>query len=948
MRRFTVIPLVGLVLTLALCALPATAAAEPGELTAAPVSQEFLDLQAQHPFGMNATTPDGRALGHYPSPIDASLTVGLMTPPVVHKYAASYDLRNVDKVTPVKNQNPYGTCWAFAATGSMESCQMPAELRDFAEDNMARQAGFSIPGGVYDGGGNIWMSTAYLARWGGPVWESEDPYGDSITPGGLAARKHVQNVSWLPARASATDNDNIKYAVTAFGGIDVAMSWQGSTSGSSYYNPTSHAYYYNGTANTNHEVLVVGWNDNYSAANFATPPAGNGAFIVKNSWGTGWGESGYFYVSYYDTRFGRTTYSGVYHGAQSVANYTGIYQYDPLGNVNSVGIGSTTLWGANVFTAASSSLLQAVGFYAVAPNTAYEVYTGPSTASLGLRTSGTLSLMGFHTVVLPAPVAITSGQPFVVAVKFTTPGLNWPLPVECAQANYSQGATAAVGQSYYSSDGSSWTDLTTFDPTANVCLKAYSGATPWIENDDIPGTKLAGSGSTIGSLTAGTDMNDVYWFNVLAKQGIQASITGDAGTDFDLYLFPPTKTSLTLGLSGYVAGSFHTTYPDSFTYWAPSAGSYYLDVYQFSGSGAYTLTYSVLGPDTHAPSTTVGGLPAGWTTQNVTANFSANDDLSGVAYIEHSLDGAAYVHGTSVNITTEGQHTLLYRSADNAGNVEGAHSATVRIDRTAPETSAAGIPASGWASGSVPVTFTATDGGSLVAYTEYSVDGGGYVHGAGVTISGAGAHTLLYRSADNVGNVEAPKTATVTIETTAPTSTVLGLTAAGWTRSDVSLTLQASDDNSGVAKIEYQLGAGAWATYGAPVVVSAEGETLFSYRAIDNAGNTEAAKSATVRIDKTGPSTVAGNRISVKKGKKATFRFSLKDRTATAKVTIKIFKGRKLKKSLTVGSKPCGRPQSYAWKRCTLAKGSYTWKVYATDEAGNAQSRAGSKGLTVQ
>ena len=131
-------------------------------------------------------------------------------------------------------------------------------------------------------------------------------------------------------------------------------------------------------------------------------------------------------------------------------------------------------------------------------------------------------------------------------------------------------------------------------------------------------------------------------------------------------------------------------------------------------------------------------------------------------------------------------------------------------------------------------------------------------------------------------------------------------------------------------------------------MIGAEGETAVSYRATDAAGNTEAAKTVTVRIDMTGPTTSASNKLSVKRGKKATFRFKVLDRTATAKVTIKIYKGKKLKKSLAVGSKACGSPQSYAWKRCTLAKGRYTWKVYATDEAGNAQVKIGSKRLTVK
>ena len=166
------------------------------------------------------------------------------------------------------------------------------------------------------------------------------------------------------------------------------------------------SYYYNGSSSTNHDVLVVGWDDNYAAANFATTPAGNGAFIVKNSWGTGWGSSGYFYVSYYDSKFGRDSNPmAVFNNAEPTGNYTGIYQYDPLGDCQrSTGIASSTGWFANVFTAQATASLSAVGFYTLAPGTSYEVYTGSSLATKTLSTSGTLAYMGYHTVTLPSPV----------------------------------------------------------------------------------------------------------------------------------------------------------------------------------------------------------------------------------------------------------------------------------------------------------------------------------------------------------------------------------------------------------------------------------------------------------------------------------------------------------------------------------------------------------------
>ena len=214
----------------------------------------------------------------------------------------SYDLRTQGKLTPVKNQGSCGSCWTFATYGSLESSLLPGETNDFSENHLKNTHGFDWG---YCDGGNGDMSTAYLARWSGPVNEADDPYNASsgTSPSGLSPRKHVQNVYMIPARSSSSDNDNLKNAVMNYGAVHVSMRWEGATgSSSAYWNNATYAYYYNGSSATNHAVAIVGWDDNYPATNFSTVPAGNGAFIIRNSWGSGWGDAGYFYISYYDSK----------------------------------------------------------------------------------------------------------------------------------------------------------------------------------------------------------------------------------------------------------------------------------------------------------------------------------------------------------------------------------------------------------------------------------------------------------------------------------------------------------------------------------------------------------------------------------------------------------------------------------------------------------------------
>jgi hypothetical protein len=289
-------------------------------------------------------------------------------------------------------------------------------------------------------------------------------------------QQHVQNVLYLPYRASSTDNDNIKWALQNYGGVYAAMYIDTSQS---YYNSQTAAYYYSGSADPNHAVTIVGWDDSYLASNFPNAPPGPGAFIVKNSWGTSFGKSGFFYISYYDTQFARRSQPPAVFTAESTANYDNNYQYDPLGWVNSYGSGGSTAWGANVFTATSNQRLSAVSFYAGSVNTQYEIYvytdptSGPTGGTRYTGPAGTIAMPGYHTIPLTTPVSLTAGHKFSVVIKITTPGNNYPIPVENTWQGYSTG-TAQSGQSYLSTTGTSWTDATQVDSTMNVCIKAFT------------------------------------------------------------------------------------------------------------------------------------------------------------------------------------------------------------------------------------------------------------------------------------------------------------------------------------------------------------------------------------------------------------------------------------------------------------------------------------------
>lgn len=463
--------------------LPAYAQAQ--DIKLAPLNPEFENMVNNIRRGLKAPvlrTPDGHSLGLAPSPLDTSHLVS-REPDARFLRAvtnASYDLRSLGRVTSVRNQGSFGTCWSFASYGSLESCLLPDETWDFSEKNMVNLDGFDL--GVNDGG-NADMATAYLARWLGPVNESDDPYPTTWSSSPiLAPVKHVQSVEIIGRRVSSIANNDLKEAVTNRGAVYTSM-YIDTTS----YNTNTYAFFKAYPVSANHAVAIVGWNDQYSRTNFAasSQPSGDGAFIVRNSWGTSWGTGGYFYVSYYDTVFARSS-SYLFLNAEATNLYNQVYQYDPLGWVDSLGYSSTTAWGANIFTVTNSGELNAVSFYAGSTNAGYEIFvyadvssSPPRSGSLRADQTGALTNAGYYTITLSSPIALSAGRSFSVVVKFTTPSYSYPIPVEYALAGYSSQATAAPGQSFISSDGSTWTDATSYDSTMNVCIKAFMRTTTY-------------------------------------------------------------------------------------------------------------------------------------------------------------------------------------------------------------------------------------------------------------------------------------------------------------------------------------------------------------------------------------------------------------------------------------------------------------------------------------
>ncbi|WP_158308879.1 OmpL47-type beta-barrel domain-containing protein [Methanocella arvoryzae] len=280
-------------------------------------------------------------------------------------------------------------------------------------------------------------------------------------------------------------------------------------------------------------------------------------------------------------------------------------------------------------------------------------------------------------------------------------------------------------------------------------------------------------------------------------------------------------------------------------------------------------TTSVLVSIDRTPPVITGGPTSvpnsnGWYNRSVQVNFTATDARSGVEHISPNVTLAGEGSGQSATCT----------AVDKACNTATKEITGINIDLTAPQTkvSLSGTTgSSGCYVGDVTLTLSCNDSLSGVKTTEYSTDGSTWTTYSGpVTFSNEGTITVYYRSVDNADNVEDMKSVTFILDRTAPVSSAALSGTMGdndWYVSDVVVTITAVDKGpSGVRATEYSLDGSTWQPYTAPVTFPADGTTTVYYRSVDNAGNLEADKQVSFKIDKTLPAitgTLSGERSSL-------------------------------------------------------------------------------------
>jgi len=469
-----------------------TVGKEDLEIQTSPVNPEFQQYLLDRDAGLiQAFTEEGYPLGEVPSVVDARM-VKPLGQNKIDNAPNFYHLKNLGRVTSVKNQGSCGSCWSFAALGSLESNEYGADAvipfdfaaePDWSEQHMIENHGFDY--GECEGG-NQYMAAAYLARWDGPRFEKKFKY-DYGTMGKKDTQRHVQKMIFVPPKTAAKKDKLIKNAVMKYGAGYVSMYWSNSC-----YNSNTYAYYNKSLTVGGHGVCIVGWDDNFSKNKFLQTPPGDGAYIVKNSWGENWGDEGYFYVSYYDNYFCKRSYVVFFtdesgtdaynpYDNEPLTNYKTIYQYDPYGWVNNIGWGSKILWMSNMFKAKKNQTLKAVSLYSVDTLFKYVLYIytdvdndDPTSGTLAYKKSGKIKSPGYFTIDINN-VSITKGKKFAVVIKAKTKTHSYPGAVEYYYYGYCRKADAKAGESWVSKNGTEWVDLTkAYKSSANFCIKAFA------------------------------------------------------------------------------------------------------------------------------------------------------------------------------------------------------------------------------------------------------------------------------------------------------------------------------------------------------------------------------------------------------------------------------------------------------------------------------------------
>ena len=449
----------------------------------------------------------------------------------------TFDLRDVDGVnyvTSVKSQQG-GTCWTHGSMASMEGNLLMTGNWDAngesGEPNLAEyhldwwngynqyyNQDLDDPFNNGQGlevhmGGDYRVTTAYMSRLEGAVRDI-DGQSYNTPPTHFSDDFHIyypKRVEWYNAGEDLSNIELIKEKVMENGVMAICMCYDNSfMSGYNHYQPAS------SSLEPNHSVSIIGWDDNHS-----TQAPNDGAWLIKNSWGSGWGYSGYFWIAYEDKHACKNPEMGAVSFIDvDIIEYDTAYYHDYHGWRDTLTAASEAF---NAFKANVDEDIVAVSFFTAESNVDYTVkifadFTDGELSDERISFSGSAEFSGMYTIDLPEVVSFFEEEDFYVYINFSAGGHPYDrtsdVPVLLGgSSKVIVPSIAAENQSFYMQDDA-WLDFFDYDDpsgfqgTGNFCIKAIANHNPTLGVDDLQINKTGGLNSIAPSpFVSNTNVN---------------------------------------------------------------------------------------------------------------------------------------------------------------------------------------------------------------------------------------------------------------------------------------------------------------------------------------------------------------------------------------------------------------------------------------------------------